>query len=122
MKKYLLLTTGISVLFLILYYFGNTPLFSGYLHDLFPGLILFFFLQSLVISWVICQGQKDEWKSPIYALGTVSIRLLTGIFFMAILMLSKVEGSRVLIIQFTALYLIYLIFELYVVLANLRQN
>lgn len=67
-------------------------------------------------------GKRDNWRSPVYALGTVTVRLLTGMFFLIIPMLLKVDGLPNLMIQFSLLYLLYLVFELYVVLANLRQN
>ncbi len=122
MKKYLLITSGISLFLLIIYYAANAALLSNFLHALFPVLVVFFFLQSLIISWLLNEGQKTNWDSPIYALGTVTFRLLTGMMFLVILYVLKVEEMRSLLIQFTGLYLIYLIFELFAVLSNLRRN
>ncbi|MFT6866499.1 MAG: hypothetical protein ACJA08_001330 [Cyclobacteriaceae bacterium] len=122
MKKYLFITSGISVFLILLFYFGNSGLLDNYLHRQFPVLIIFFFLQSLIISWLLNAGQKSNWDSPGYALGTVTFRLLTGMMFLIILYVLKVEDIRQLLIQFTCLYLVYLIFELFAVLSNLRRN
>ena len=122
MRKYLLVSCGISVLLLILFYLDQGLLVYGYLHQQFPALILFFFLQSLAISVMLYKGQKSGWKSPSYALGMVTFRFLTGLLFLTVLMINKVENLTALMIQFLAIYLIYLIFELFIVLANLRRN
>lgn len=122
MKKYLLISTGLSLFFLLVYYLGNSVIFSGYLHSHFPGVIIFFFLQSLIVAWLLNEGQKSNWESPIYALGTVSFRLLTGLFFLLILFTMEIQNIKELMVQFIALYLVYLMFELFTVLSNLRRN
>ncbi|MEP4535056.1 MAG: hypothetical protein ABJ004_18315 [Cyclobacteriaceae bacterium] len=122
MKKYLIISTGISLSFLLLFFGANDVLFASKLHSKFPAMIFFFFLQSLVVSWLLYEGKKNNWESPIYALGTVTFRLLTGLFFLGILMYMKIDGIKALMVQFMAVYLVYLIFELFTVLSNLRRN
>lgn len=107
---------------MVVYYSANDLFFKGALHDQFPGLIAFFFLQSLIVAWLFGLGEKDGWKTPIYALGAVTFRFLTALFFLLILFTMKLEGIRALMIQFITLYLGYLVFELFAVLPNLRRN
>jgi len=121
-KKYLIISTGISLTFLLIYYFLNDFLFQSYLHQQFPALILFFYLQSLAVWWMLRLGEKSNWESPIYVLGGITFRFLTGLFFLAILFIMKMENIRPLMIQFIVLYLVYLIFELFAALPNLRRN
>lgn len=97
-------------------------IFGGRLHPLFPSMVGFSFLQSLIILQIIKLGQKTNWESPLYALGTVSVRLLTSLFFLVLIGLKQVEDMKALAVQFIALYLVYLVFELNAVLANLRRN
>lgn len=122
MKKYLIISTSISLGFLLLFFGANDALFASKLHAKFPAMIFFFFLQSLVVSWLLYEGKKNNWESPIYALGTVTFRLLTGLFFLGILMYMKIDGIKALMVQFMGVYLVYLIFELFTVLSNLRRN
>jgi hypothetical protein len=122
MKKYLLGSISIAVLMLGIYYLANDQLLGSMLHDQFPALIFFFFLQSLVIAWLLDLAVKSNWDSPIYALGTITFRFLTALFFIAILFVFKFEDMKTLMAQFLVVYLIYLIFELYTVLSNLRRN
>ena len=120
MKKYLFTSLGISLVLLVVYFLNGLGLIE--LHGQFPYMVLFFFLQSLLISWLLSLAEKDRPRLPLYAIGAVSLRFLTAIFYMLILILLKVEDLRPLIIQFMVVYLLYMVFELSIVLANLRPN
>ncbi len=120
MKKYLFTSIGISLLLLVVYLLDGLSLVK--LHDQFPYMVLFFFLQSLLISWLLSLGEKDRTRLPLFAIGAFSLRFLTGIFYMLTLVLLKVEELRPLIIQFMAVYLLFMVFEMSIVLANLRPN
>ncbi|MEQ9305597.1 MAG: hypothetical protein RJQ14_16920 [Marinoscillum sp.] len=122
MKKYMILTSGLSALMLIAFYVLNDAYLAGWLHPRFPALVLFFFLQSLMIIWLFHQGEKEGWKTPIYSLAAITFRFLTGLFLLLILIVMKLPEIRNLVIQFIALYLGYLVFELFAVLPNLRRN
>lgn len=120
MKKYLLTSVGISIVLWLVYFLDGLGLLE--LHNHFPYMVLFFFFQSLLISWLLSMAEKDIPRLPLYAIGAVSLRFLTGIFYMLILILLKVEELRPLIIQFVVVYLLFMVFELSIVLANLRPN
>ena len=120
MKKYLFTSLGISLVLVAAYFMNGFGLIE--LHSHFPYMVLFFFLQSLLISWLLSLAEKDRPRLPLYAIGAVSLRFLTAIFYLLILILLKVEDLRPLIIQFMVVYLLYMVFELSIVLANLRPN
>ncbi|REE00504.1 hypothetical protein [Marinoscillum furvescens] len=122
MKKYLILSALLTVCCLALYYLANDLWLEGFLHAKFPTIVGFFFIQSLIVSWVFAQAEKDNWQTPIYALGAITFRLLTGFFFLAVLFVMKLDDMKALMIQFVGLYLTYLVFELFAVLPNLRRN
>lgn len=122
MKRYLFLTAAISAVLIAVYYGLNEPFFNGYLHEKFPALIGFFFVQSFPIGWILSQGQKDPQSFPMYAIGSIGFRMITGLFLLLFFYFMKVEEIIPLSIQFTGVYLIYLVFELIVVLSNLRRN
>ncbi|MEQ9299248.1 MAG: hypothetical protein RIF33_11815 [Cyclobacteriaceae bacterium] len=122
MKQYLFGSISIALALLGAYYLANDQVFNSILHDQFPALILFFFLQSLVVAWLIDLAEKTNWESPIYALGTITFRFLTSLFFIAVLFVSKLADMKTLMAQFLVVYLVYLVFELYTVLSNLRRN
>lgn len=122
MRRYLMFATVSSLGLILLYYFLNDLLLGGTLHVKFPALVFFFFLQSLMIGWLLYQGEKVNWETPMYALAAITFRFLTALFFLVILFVMKIEDLRSLMIQFIMLYLGYLIFELIAVLPNLRRN
>jgi hypothetical protein len=122
MRRNVIFSMAIALSLLLLFQFCNDLIFSSTLHELFPSLVLFSFLQSLIILQIIKLGQQTEWKSPVYALGIISVRLVTSLIFLAILGIKQTNDIKSLSIQFMGVYLIYLIFELTAVLANLRRN
>ncbi|MBV6643886.1 MAG: hypothetical protein KI790_00465 [Cyclobacteriaceae bacterium] len=120
MRKYLLLSLGLTGVFVLLYSIDS--FLPWQFHQYFPWLIGFFFLQSIGISWMLSEGERDRSRFPIYALGSVVLRFVSGILFLMIFFVVGLEDPVPLVIQFMAVYLSYLIFELTVVLANLRPN
>lgn len=122
MKKYILLSLALSVVLLLIFYFLNDVVLNSYLHPNFPALVIFFFIQSFAIAWMLSMGEKDRAQFPIYALGSVAFRFVSGILFLIIFFVIDVENPVALTVQFMGLYLAYLIFEIIVVLANLRRN
>lgn len=122
MKRYLYLTALISVLLLATYFGLNESVLDGYLHSKFPVLVGFFFVQSFPIGWILDQGRKDPQSFPMYAIGSIGFRMITGLFLLLFFYFIKTEDIVSLSIQFTGVYLLYLVFELTVVLSNLRRN
>lgn len=112
----------ISALLLLLYYTLNDPLFAGYLHAKFPTLIVFFFLQSFPIAWLLTQAVKTPENSPMFTIASIGFRMITGLFLLLIFYFLKVGNIVQFSFQFLAVYLVYFVFELIVVLANLRRN
>lgn len=111
-----------SVGFFSLFYLTNGLLFDGILHRLFPVIVAFSFGQSILVYFVLREGEKAKWESPIYALGTVTLRLISGLFFMIFMVVLEVPDMRSLLVQFALIYLVYLVFEITYLLANLRRN
>ncbi|MEP1095021.1 MAG: hypothetical protein ABJG78_07910 [Cyclobacteriaceae bacterium] len=122
MKRYLIISAVVSALLLLLYFSMNNLFFGGYLHDKFPTLIIFFFLQSFPIAWLLIQAEKNPANFPMFAIASIGFRLLTGLFLLLIFYFLKVEDIIPFSFQFLAVYLVYFVFELIVVLANLRRN
>lgn len=122
MRKYLIGSAVVSLVFVLIFYFANEQFLNSYLHTKFPALIFFFFLQSIAVSWLFYLGEKAKWDSTLYAMAAMSFRFLTGLAFLVILFVMKIENMKPLMVQFVGLYLVYLIFELFTVLPNLRRN
>ena len=122
MKRYLLFTACLSLVLLIGFYLTNEVFQVQVFHHLFPWLIAFFFLQSIIISWILFQGEKNQSSFPIYVIASIGFRMITGLFLLVVFFVLEVSEIRLLAIQFVMVYLGYLVFELMVVLSNLRRN
>lgn len=122
MRFYLSGACTIAALLFLGFYFLDSNLIEFKFHRAFPSLVLFFFLQSLVVAWLIHLAEKSKWESPLYALVMITFRFLTSLFFIAVLFVLKLDDMKPLMAQFLGVYLIYLAFEIYTVLSNLRRN
>lgn len=68
------------------------------------------------------QGEKTPTNFPMFAIASIGFRMITGLFLLLIFYFLKVDQIVYLSYQFLGVYLVYLVFELMVVLANLRRN
>jgi hypothetical protein len=121
-KKYLLYVTVFSTIWIVAYWVLDQSILAGKLHNGFPLLVFFFYLQSLPLVWILKLVEKNDTSSPILIMASIGFRLITGLFLLLILYALKVPDLNSLAIQFAGLYLVYLMFELTLVLANLRRN
>ncbi len=122
MKRHLISSLVVSVLLLLIFYLVDASLPYRYLHTKFPVLVGFFFLQSLPIAWMLQKGEKDKTNFPMYVIGSIGLRLITSLFLLLIFYTLKIPDIIKFSIQFAGVYLVYLIFELTVVVSNLRRK
>jgi len=122
LKKYLVPSAVISAILLLAYYLANESVLNGVLHAYFHLLVVIFFAQSIPVSWLMQMAQKEPSQFPIYVIGAVGFRMITSLMVLTIFYLLKTPDLFSFMVQFSILYLVYLIFELIVVLANLRRN
>ncbi|MEL6560328.1 MAG: hypothetical protein AAFQ94_19215 [Bacteroidota bacterium] len=114
------------------YYFGYTFFIFGvgqlissetdYIHDAFTWMMLFFLIQSLFIAYLHFLGQKDPQKLPLYFFGALVFRMLTMILMLGVIYIGKVPDHILFTINSGIIYLLYLTFEIILLLVNLRPN
>lgn len=121
MRKYLIISTIVTSACLA-FYSLNDYLFGGALHKSLPLVIVFFFVQSVPISWMLHKSSTNPEKFSGLALASLGIRMITSLFLLLAIYGMGVEDFTNLAIQFVILYFVYLIFEITVVLSNLRRN
>lgn len=89
------------------------------LHPTFPIMVAFFAVQSIVLFRLEHWAPK-EWQVQM-SLVKIVVRLLTSLVFITVLLFTQ-ENRYPLAIQFFALYLAFMTFEITMALANLRRN
>ncbi len=118
--NYFYQSTAISILLIVLWIFESQLPFP--LHHHFPIITGFFFIQSLVISWIFVRAKKKVETSIFYFLGATVFRLSTLILLLVFIMLIKGQNFQLLLFEIIVLYLVYLVFELRYVLINLQRS
>ncbi len=118
--NYFYQSTIISIIFVALWIFEKQLPFPVHRH--FPFITGFFFIQSLIISWMFVRAQKKAQRSIFYLLGVTVFRLLTLILLLIFFMLIRGQNFQLLSFEIIGVYLVYLVFELRYVLVNLQRN
>lgn len=89
----------------------------------FYGVLVFFFIQSIVIHILFKLAQDElEMDLPILVLGAMTIRMLSSLMVVGIIIYLGVVNLTNFVITFFAVYLFYFVFEIITVLSNLRSN
>jgi hypothetical protein len=92
-------------------------------HDATEYIILFFFLQSVVITMInnYGLGKKDKNKIQFFLLTTV-LRMTISIFSLAIVLVIGIENKNSFVYHFLGFYLTYLIFEISSLMSTLQPK
>lgn len=88
----------------------------------FPLLVFVFFGQSVPVAWLMQAGQKDPTQFPVFVIAAIGFRMITSLMLLLVFYALETEELVGLTIQFSVLYLVYMVFELIVVLSNLRPK
>jgi hypothetical protein len=89
----------------------------------FYGVLVFFFIQSIVIHILFKLAQDElEMDLPILVMGAMTIRMLSSLMVAGIIIYLGVANLTNFVITFFAIYLFYFVFEIITVLSNLRSN
>ncbi|WP_109833013.1 hypothetical protein [Reichenbachiella versicolor] len=94
-----------------------------WIHSYLPYMVGFYWLQFLLMD-LLNRLFKDtlDVEEVFILLGGVTARLLIAIMVMIIVAIVAIDQSKLFIVNFAVLYLIYLVFEIKGVLSNLRSN
>lgn len=113
------LITGV----LLYFNYSGFDFLASYHHDWNDILIIIMAGQNVVTAALIYHKSKEnESLFPIYVIVAFIFRLLMAMVIMALAWTFEVGHIETLAINLIALYLIFLTFELYSLLTNLRPN
>lgn len=93
------------------------------IHNAWPFMVIFYFLQSAVLLFVqklIVSGNHQNFV--FFVIGSISFRLLTSLIAAIAYLLLIGHQKTGFIILFFTLYLLFLGFELFALMSNLRSN
>lgn len=95
----------------------------GFVHSYAWYIIAFFFIQSLLTTLVAGKGlKKRQDKFPIYYFASMILRFVLTVIVAFVFIALQTAELNEFIVNFFILYLLFLIFEIYSLLANLRAH
>jgi hypothetical protein len=105
-------------------YFGlQASGFGQYIHSTAIGAIIFYSLQSLLLLWAESIFVNNDGQNfVLFVIGSISFRLLTSLLVAITYLVAIGEENTSFIMTFFALYLLFLGFELFTLMTNLRSN
>ncbi len=94
-----------------------------FIHPTIWIMLAFFFIVSLISHYIIEIGVKKKKGNMMnYYFSTMLVRLLLSIAFIGFFVYSKTEDIFLFVANFFILYLLFVGFEIYWLLTNLRRN
>jgi hypothetical protein len=106
-----------------LFYFIQEYLMPTWIHESMWTILAFF----TILTWItgmfthyLLQLSKENSVSIL--LGGIGLRLLSSIGFVAVMLMLGVENIILFIVNFFIVYFLYLLFDIYMLIANLRPN
>jgi hypothetical protein len=97
--------------------------FGQYIHSTAIAAIIFYSLQSLLLLWAESNFVNNNGQNfVLFVIGSISFRLLTSLLVAITYLVVIGEENTSFIMTFFALYLLFLGFELFMLMTNLRSN
>jgi hypothetical protein len=116
---------GIGVL-LLLFYLAQLLLVKigkpEYISPFYWWIQLFVVSVSLVAHFVTSRGLSKRNDFHLYFMGSMTIRMLTAMFFLLVFVMYLTDNQEVFVINFIVAYFAYAGFEIYYLLTNLRPD
>ena len=117
--KLVLLTLSIAGLILILMFLGLGQIF----HHQVWNMLLFYFLLTLFtgyLSQIILKNGKDNFVAAV--LGGTIFRFIISLGYILVILFIGVDNIILFVVNFFIIYLLYLLFDIYGLMANLRPH
>jgi hypothetical protein len=104
--------------------FQNIPALSGLSHEKIWSMFIFFVILGLMINLIHSLSMRKVAKENLVQvfLGIIVLRLLACAAYAGIIIYMGLENRLIWVADFFVIYILFLVFELISVVANLRAN
>lgn len=104
--------------------FQNIPALSGLTHEKIWNMFIFFVILGLIINLIHSLSMRKVAKENLVQvfLGIIVLRLLACAAYAGIIIYMGLENRLIWVADFFVIYILFLVFELISVVANLRAN
>lgn len=122
MNKYLKLL-AFSAVVLAIHFSVTHSAFGPLLHPTGVTMIIFYVVQSFLLLWTEGVFVKNNSQNfVLFTIGSISFRLITSLLVAIVYLVAVGDQNTSFIIHFFTLYLLFLGFELFMLMTNLRTN
>ncbi len=94
---------------------------AGIVHEMINYIIVYSALVALIVALFNLLIMIREGNQITMILGSTVLRMFLSIVIMTLLLLSGAGDRLILVVDFFLVYLFYLVFEIYSIIANLRR-
>ena len=121
MNKQSLIESIITNMFLFFFSLINNYFNFYFIHP-YIFLIFFFHLIFFILFFLINKTNKDKSKNIRNLLISIILRFTFSLFFLILIGILEIESYNIFIMNFFAFYLLYIIFEITILLINLQPT
>lgn len=94
-----------------------------YIHDKIWAILIFLAIATLLTSMLsIVLLKNDEFNSVSFVLGSTVLRILLSLLFVIVSLWGGDENILWFVLDFFTIYLLYLVFDIYSLITNLRLH
>ncbi len=95
---------------------------EGFLHSGILAIVIFSGFLGMLISFMVGWGLEnlDAGNRPNLFIAITGIRMIISLIFVLIVLYNGLDNQMVWVVNFFAVYLVYLVFEIKVIMSNLR--
>lgn len=107
---------------LVLAYLSREVFLLPFIHATSEFIILFLFLQALLTFYLTKLGFRDRSRFALYYMAATAFRFLLSIIVIFFALYMGVNQAVIFIVNFMIAYLLFVVFEIYTLITNLRPD
>ena len=111
-----------TIILLVLAYVAREVFLLDIIHTAAELIILFLFLQGLLTFFLTKLGFRDKGRFSLYYMAATAFRFLLSVIVIFFALYVEINQAVVFIINFMIAYLLFVVFEIYTLITNLRPD
>jgi hypothetical protein len=111
-----------TLVLLLLALLSREVLLLHFIHPTAEFIILFLFLQALLTLFLTKLGLRDKSRFSLYYMAATVFRFLLSIIVIFFALYLGVNQAVIFIVNFMIAYLLFVVFEIYTLITNLRPD
>jgi len=111
-----------TFILIVLAYLSREVFLLHFIHATAEFIILFLFLQALLTLYLTKLGFRDRSRFALYYMAATVFRFLFSVIVIFFALYMGVNQAVIFIVNFMIVYLLFVVFEIYTLITNLRPD